>query len=669
MRRMKGLNLTLAFMLIFTVLIANTNLTNANESNGVKITVLGTSDMHGAINSWAYESDKDNGNMGLARIHSIVKQVKGENPNTLVIDNGDTIQGSIMTDDLYNADLSKPNPMIDMMNFVGYDVMTLGNHEFNFGLQLIDKMVKEAEFPILSANIYKKEDGSNLVEPYIVKDIDGVKVGILGLTVPSVPKYDGSKVESLEFMHMAEEAKKYVQILKEQEGVDIIIATVHAGLDGEEDDGSDSAKSIALEVPEIDVLLLGHDHKTVNETINGVLVGAPAASGQSTEVVRFDINLEKDGDSYKVADKKVNLLNISDYEASPEAEEHGKPYHQATLDFINISIGQATGDFHPASEVPGIPEAQIRDTAVIDLINEVQLKYTEADISAAALFKPESNLAKGDINFANIFDIYKYPNKLIGVEVTGKELKNYMEWSAEFYNTYKPGDVTISFNPEIRGYNYDMFAGVKYKIDIAKPAGERITDLTFKGKPVQDEDKFKLAINNYRYNGLKDMGIISGEKYFDSDPATIRGYIKDYIKEKGTMEPKVDNNWEIVGVDLNHPLRDTIIDLVKAGEIEVPKSEDGRTPNVKSLNVNELIEQGKISENNEQEYGVEDDAKVEGRVQVNEPKLDTYYVIKGDVLWRIAGEYKTTWQKLAEFNKLKNPHLIFPGQKILIPAQ
>ncbi len=564
--------------------------------NTVTITVLGTSDMHGALNSWAYESGKDYGNVGLEKVYSIVNQVRSENPNTLVIDNGDIIQGSIMTDDLYNTDLSKPHPMIDMMNFIGYDAMTLGNHEFNFGLSLINKVVKEANFPVISANIYNKADGTNYVKPYVIKEVAGIKVGILGLTVPSIPRWDGPKVESLEFKHMAEEAKKYVKILQEEEGVDLIIATAHAGLESRhEADGSDAANNIALESPEIAVMLTGHDHSRVNETINGVLVGAPVAKyGQCNEVVRFDITLKKVGDTWEVADKKVSFLEIADYEVSAEAVERAKTYHETTLDFLKDTIGTATADFHPESEVPGIPEAQIRDTAVIDLINEVQLKYTEAEIASAALFKSGSNIPAGQINFANIFDIYKYANKLVAVEVTGKELKDYMEWSASYYNTYKPGDVTISFNPSIRGYNYDMFAGVEYKVDISRPAGERIVNLTFKGEPVKDDSIYKLAINDYRYSGLKSMGIISGEAYFNSDPKTLRSYIKEFIAEKGTIEPTVDNNWEVVGVDLYHPLRDTIIEMVKNGEIELPTSADGRTPNVKSLNVYELIEEGKL---------------------------------------------------------------------------
>ena len=265
----KLLSFVVSLSLVLGLLLAPITSTAYAADETVTITVLGTSDVHGALNSWSYEGNTDYGNVGLERIHSLVKQVKSENPNTLLIDNGDTIQGSILTDDLYNTDLEKPNPMMDVMNAVGYDAMTLGNHEFNFGTELIDKIVEEANFPILSANIYKKADGTNFVKPYVIKEVAGVKVGIIGLTVPSIPRWDGPRVKDLEFKHMAEEAKKYVEIVK-QEGADIIIASAHAGLESRhEEDGSDSARKIAEYAPEITALLIGHDHSTVNETING----------------------------------------------------------------------------------------------------------------------------------------------------------------------------------------------------------------------------------------------------------------------------------------------------------------------------------------------------------------------------------------------------------------
>lgn len=560
----------------------------------VKLTILGTSDMHGNLTSWSYESQQDYKNSGFARVATLVKQTKAENPNTLVIDNGDTIQGTILTDDLYNPDLSKPNPVMDIMNFIGYDAMTLGNHEFNFGTNLIEKMEKEAEFPLLSANTYVKATGKNFVEPYMIKEIDGVKVAVLGLTVPSIPRWDANKqgIKDLEFKHMADEAAKYVKILKEKEKVDIIIATAHAGLDSRhEADGADAAKLIAERCPEIDVLLTGHDHQTEKQEINGVLVAAPY---KDREVVRFDLTVANKDGKWGVTDKTSNILKLADYESDLAAEKHVDTYHKETLKFLEGTIGKATDDFHPKAEVKGIPEGQIKDTALIELINKVQLEATGADVAAAALFKPTSNLPKGDINFANVFDIYQYANTLVGVEVTGKELKAYMEWSAGYYNTYKPGDLTVSFNANVRGYAYDMFDGVDYQIDISQPVGKRITNVMYKGKPLADDTVLKLAINDYRYSGIGPEGekILSGQPYYESAPKALRTYIKEYIEKKGIITPEVDNNWSIIGNDWNEELRVIAVKAINEDKITIPMSADGRTANVKAITEADLIKAG-----------------------------------------------------------------------------
>ena len=576
------ISLILSMVVPFSTVLADNHL--------ITLTILGTTDVHGNIYDWSYEDGEIDDDVGLAKIYSIVKEVREENPNTLLIDNGDTIQGTVLTDDLYNMNLENSNPIIDVMNYMEYDSMTLGNHEFNFGLELIDKIKKEANFPILSANIYNKEDESNFMDPYTIKELSGIKIGILGLTTPNIPKWDGPKVTDLEFKSMAKEAKKYADILKNEEKVDIIIATSHAGLDARHGNEGSSSKYILEEVPEIDALLVGHDHEEIAKKISGVPVGA--ADDKGNQVVRFDLTIENKNGTYDVIDSKVQLIETKNYQASKDIKEYAKEYHNKTLEFLKESIGTSTGDFHPKSKIKGIPEAQIRDTAVIDLINEVQLEYTGADISAAALFKQDSNIEKGEVSYSDIFDIYKYPNTLYAVEVTGEELKQYMEWSASYFNQYKEGDSTISFNPEIRGYNYDMFAGVDYKIDISKPAGQRIVDLTYEGVSIKDNDIFKLAINNYRYGGLKDMGIISNDEYFNSDPKSLRSYIADYIEKKGTISPKTDNNWEIIGYDFNHWAREEAISLINDGIFEIPSSKDGRTPNVKSINLENQITRG-----------------------------------------------------------------------------
>jgi 2',3'-cyclic-nucleotide 2'-phosphodiesterase/3'-nucleotidase len=668
------ISLAIAFMLVLSIIIAPTSV--FAEGENVKLTIIGTTDLHANIYNYSYEDGKEVDNLGMAKVYSVIQEIRAENPNTLLIDNGDTVQGTILSDDLYNNNLELKHPVIDIMNFMGYDAMVLGNHEYNFGLELIDKIIEEAEFPILAANATYKEDNSYLAEPYVIKEVAGIKVGILGLTNPNIPRWDGPKVQSLNFTTPLEAAEKHIAEMKEK-GVDLIFVSAHIGYESEY--GGDGADEIVAKFPEIAGVLTGHAHVTEERKVGNTLVGAAQNAG--AQVVRFDFELAKE-DSWKVVDSSVKVIDVNEYPASEELKEYAKEYHEKTLDFLVAVIGQATENFAPESEIPGIPEAQIRDTGLIDLINDVQLKYTGADISAAALFSQNSNLREGDVTYASIFEIYKYPNTLVAVEITGAELKDYMEWSAAYYNTFKPGDINISFNPNIRVYNYDMFQGVEYKIDLSKPAGERIVDLTFKGEPVKPEDTFKLAINNYRHSGLQGMGIIKNDPYFNSDPKSLRSFIADYIAENSPIAPVTDNNWEIINADVNHPLRDYIIKEIKAGNITVPVSEDGRSFNVKGINADEMIAQGLIPEEVLKEYGIEpapvevepvpvpvEEEPTPAPTPVEPVKEDIKYVVQpGDWLSKIGIKFNIDWKVLAEYNKIANPDLIFPNQIILIPA-
>ncbi|WP_423189181.1 bifunctional metallophosphatase/5'-nucleotidase [Alkalibacterium sp. f15] len=590
------------------------------EEHSTKLTILGTTDVHGNIYNWSYENGRETDDSGLAKIYSVVEDVRAENPNTLLIDNGDIVQGTILTDDIYNVDLSLTNPMIDVMNFMEYDSMTLGNHEFNFGLDLVDKIMEEAEFPILAANVKYKEDNSYLAQPYTIVEVDGINVGIIGFTNPNIPKWDGPKVTNLDFVDFLTAAEEPMKELNEK--ADIIIATAHAPFTGGYEEASgyinDDAQDILDAYPEIKALMVGHSHSLVEESYNGAVIGGVNDTG--SQVARFDLDISFDGDDYTVDSSTIELISVEDYAASEELKDYAREYHETTLDFLDEVIGQASGDFVPTPEVKGIPEAQLQDTAVIDLINNVQLAATGADVAGAALFQQHSNLEAGDLTYADIFDIYKYPNTLVGVEVTGAQLKEYMEWSASYYNQYTAGDVTISFDPGIRGYNYDMFQGVDYKVDISKPQGERIVDLMFNGAPLEDDQILKLAINNYRFGGLQGMGIVTETPYFESDPKSLRSYIADTIREAGTIDPETDNNWEIIGADLDHSLRDYIIGEVNAGNIELEVSQDGRNYNTKSLNAIEMIENGEIPESVLIEYGLIEDPNAP--VDEEEPEED-----------------------------------------------
>jgi len=306
--------------------------------------------------------------------------------------------------------------------------------------------------------------------------------------------------------------------------------------------------------------------------------------------VRYDLTLNADKEitsatvetvSMKDVEPDQNLRNVP---AIKEAQEK-------TVSFIQDNVlGHAAADFQPVNEIKGLPEGRLQDTAVIDLIGTVQLENSGADVTAVALFKDTSDLKKGDLNYGNMFDIYKFPNVLYTVKVTGAEMKAYMEWAAECWNQWQPGDINISFNPEKPGYLHDHFIGLNYEVNLSKPAGQRIENVTFKGQPLTDDQVLTLCVNDYRYTGLKNEGIISGEKEWESS-ASVRDMLVAYLADHDPLEPVVDNNWKITGVDLqkDNPERAAYIEKINAGELATPYN--------KSINLNEannVVVNGKL---------------------------------------------------------------------------
>ena len=546
------------------------------------ITILGTSDMHGNIWGFSYEDSKETDNNGMARLYTYIQQVRAENPNTILIDAGDDIQGTIMTDDIYNKIPEEPHPVVAAMNYMGYDAMTLGNHEFNWGIDTMQKILSQAQFPVLAANVKDASGGFVTGAGWTIVEKDGVKVAVIGVVTPDVPIWDGGKegVEACTY-EAANTAVKNA-IAEIGDGADAIVVSAHMGMYAEfdEDGGSDSAQKILDDNPEIDVLQVAHNHVVVSETQGDTVIGGVRNGGR--DIARFDLTLDQNN---HVTDATVEIVDMTGVTPSQALRdiELVKESHQKTIDFITgggsgedgeggAALGSTTAKFQPVDEIAGLPEGKLQDTAVMDLINKVQLENSGADVSAAALFKDTSDLPEGDINYGNIFDIYKFDNTLYRVTVTGKELKGYMEWAAACYNQWVPGDINISFDPEYPGYLYDMFAGVDYEIDLSQPKGERIKNVMFKGAPLQDDQTLTLAVNNYRYSSaLKAQNLIAGKKEWESSNS-IRDMIVAYLAEHSPISPEVDNNWKIVGVDLSldDPRRQEIIDLVNAGRLDTP---------------------------------------------------------------------------------------------------
>ena len=582
-QRRSGIRTLLAGLLSAAMLASLVPAALAAGTGETHITIIGTSDTHGNIWGYSYEDNAESTNNGMARLYTYIQQVRAENPNTILIDAGDDIQGTIMTDDLYNKTPEEPHPVIAAMNYMGYDAMTLGNHEFNWGIPTMQAILSQADFPVLAANVTDADGQLVTGAGWTIVEKGGVKVAVIGVVTPDVPIWDGGKEGIDDAVYEAANVAVGKAIDEIGDQADVIVVSAHMGMYAEfdEEGGSDSAQKILDDNPEIDVLQVAHNHVVVSEKQGDVAIGGVRNGGR--DIARFDLTLDADNN---VVDATVEIVDMA--EVAPSQEIRDIPLvaeaHQKTIDYIAGGtdesgeplppLGSTTARFQPDNEIAGLPQGRLEDTAVMDLINQIQLENSGADVSAAALFKNTSDLPAGDINYGNIFDIYKFDNTLYRVQVTGAELKAYMEWSAECYNQWKEGDINISFDPEYPDYLYDMFAGVDYEIDLSQPKGERIKNVMFKGEPLEDDQTLTLAVNNYRYSSaLKAQGIVSGTKEWESSNS-IRDMIVAYFAAHSPVAPTVDNNWKIVGVDLNEddPRRAELISYINAGLLPAPYS-------------------------------------------------------------------------------------------------
>jgi len=516
----------------------------------VQITILSTTDLHGNIDPIDYYTNKPD-NRGLAKIGTLIKRARKENPNSLLIDSGDTIQGTPLESFHNRKNNAPPDPMMLVMNSLNYDAMTVGNHEYNFGLKVLEKARAEANFPWLSANTYDIAKEQPHYKPYIVKEVAGVKIGILGLTTPGIPNWDNPpNYAGLEFHEPVSEARKWVAVLRDTEKVDVVVIAMHMGLGedlrtGEVSPGQvpheNEAISIAQEVPGVDVILMGHTHREVPSLyINGVLL--TQANYWGKHLARADLYLQKNANGgWRVYAKSARTLPADDrVEPDPDAVKIAEPYDKETQAWLARTIGQS------AEELTA-KDARFRDTAILDLIQKVQLEAGKADVSMVASFNSEARIAKGPVSVRDIAGLYVYENTLVVLEVTGQQLKDALEHSAKYFKAYVPGKPASDLVDEkIPAYNFDIAEGVTYDLDISKPIGERIQNLRFRGQPLSPTRKLRLATNNYRVNGGGGYTMYKDAPVVYRSSEEIRELIIDWVERNKTVPVKPDNNWRLV---------------------------------------------------------------------------------------------------------------------------
>lgn len=536
----------------------------ASSEKEVTIKLIETSDVHGNYFPYNFIERKD-GKGGLAHVHTFVEeQRKQYGDNVILVDNGDILQGQPIAYYYNYIDTVSKHVTADMMNFMGYDVANMGNHDVETGHAVYDRWVADCAFPVLGANIVRTDTGEPYLKPYQILERDGVRIAILGMITPAIPAWLPERLWSgLRFEDLESSARKWVQVIREKEHPDVLVGLFHAGLDGADLDGmvENGSQAAAVNVPGFDVVLIGHDHARLNKKMlnvagDSVLVIDPANAARVVSDVTIKVT-KQDG---KVVRKQISG-QLTDVTAYPQSEVFLKafqPAYQATLDFVSRKIGSI-------NETITSKDTFFGPSAFIDLIHQLQLDLTGADVSFCAPLSMYAEIKKGDIYVSDMFNLYKFENMLYTMELTGKEIKNFLEMSyALWTNQMKSPDdrlLLFSDDPENKyifknfSFNFDSAAGIIYTVDVTRSEGEKITIQSMAdGSPFQSEKVYKVAVNSYRGNGggnllTKGAGIpkedLAKRIIFATDK-DLRFYLMKRIEEVKVLDPKPLNQWKMI---------------------------------------------------------------------------------------------------------------------------
>jgi len=551
-------------MLVIGMVIGGTS-SEVFAEGSTTITILHVNDVHGRL-----EPDEREGAMGFGVFKAKLDELREENPNLLLLNAGDALHGTTM------VNLTDGEAMITMMNAVGFDALVPGNHDFNYGYDRLLELKELAEFPVIAANVVKEADGESDFDAYVIEEVDGVRVGIFGLATEETKfKSHPDNTVGINFVNPVEAAKEAVKALQD-EGVDVVIALVHLGIEGTVDTTS---KEVAENVEGIDLIIDGHSHEELNLTFGDALLVQAGSYLKNIGVVELEVS------EGKVVNKDASLIPTADLaEVEPDKEIVAmvEKINEANKPILDVVVGKAKVELFGGREEDNSVRAN--ETILGNLIADVMRESTGADIAFANGGGIRATIPEGEVKVDDIIKAFPFTNTIASIEITGQELMDALEHGVELY-------------PEEAGW-FPQISGMSMKFDPNKEKGSRVLEVVVGGKPFDINGKYILATNDFMASGGDDYTMFAN-KPFVAEGGLLSDVLIEHFKEVGEVTAELENR---------------IVNL-----------------------------------------------------PVIEETAEEYVVELNDVLWKIAEKFGTTWEKLAEYNNLKNPHLIFPEQVILIP--
>ncbi|MCQ2398059.1 MAG: 5'-nucleotidase C-terminal domain-containing protein [Sphaerochaetaceae bacterium] len=577
------------FLLIF-VTSCSTLTTGVSEKT---IRILATSDVHGKFCPYDYMSASDSLSGSMAQIASVIKQRRTE--DTIVVDAGDLIQGNFAEIFLKSKGYDTTHPMAKALNSIGYDAWCTGNHEYNWGMENLKAFISSVNVPLITGNV--RENGVRLGKPYVIIKRNGVRIALIGATTPNIKFWDKDKLKDVEVTNPIDEIKGAIAEIGDK--ADIFIAVVHMGLENEFDVYGSGCRDLANECPQLSLIVASHSHEAFcDEFINGVRIIENEDSGKT--VTQVDLQLERKSGKWTVVDSSAENIHAGDFTPDDELLKITESDDEYAREFTSKPIGCLHGTLIKEEDSNGFCNVALEDTPWMHFIADVERSYSDNGSVFVVTPVLETNaVTEGEFYFSSISSIYRFGNnRLFNIRMNGKQLKKFMEWNAGMYNTFKPGDLTVSYNPKRRFYYFCFFQGICYDVNIAKESGKRIENLTWKdGKPIDDSEEFVVVTSDYLYQSVISVpGLVFDEGEIpiclnpeNSDKCVfdiIVSYITDVLK--GDIRADESKTWKLTGIERDEEAYNRVVQLVKEGKIKPEFSSDGRTPNVKSITKEEL---------------------------------------------------------------------------------